>query len=169
MVRRKPLTKFVCCFNDTASKQRSKMRYLGLDVGDKRIGLALSDENGIIAGSIGAYLRVGSLKKDVANIKEIVAQKQAGAVVVGMPYSMSGADSQQTQRVRVFVEKLKEALDVEIFTQDERLSTVAAERALLEADMSRGKRKKAIDGLAATFILQGFLDALPKNRPPPRE
>ena len=136
-----------------------------LDVGERRIGVALSDETATIAGALEVYKRTGNEAKDIEHFKQLAAEKSAAALVVGMPYSLSGEKSVQTEKVEAFVEKLKNTLDIEVYIIDERLSTAAVERVLIEADVSRKKRKKVIDAMAATFILQGFLDALKQNRP----
>ncbi|GAB4289828.1 MAG: Holliday junction resolvase RuvX [Myxococcota bacterium] len=139
------------------------MRYLGLDIGDKRIGIALSDESATIASPLTVYKRQKSLVMDIEYIKRLVVEKQASAIVVGVPYALSGRVTIQTQKVLSFVESLKKAVTIEVRLFDERFSTQAAERVLIDADMSRKKRKKVIDTVAAAYILQGFLDMM-KNR-----
>ncbi len=133
------------------------MRILGLDVGSKRIGIALSDELGLTAQGI-ETLSCRTSEKDVERILELSAEYGVQEIVVGMPFNMSGTEGPQVHRVREFIEQIHRRVDIPIREWDERLSTAAAERTLLEADMSRSKRRKVIDKLAAVIILQGYLD-----------
>jgi putative holliday junction resolvase len=133
------------------------LRILGLDIGSKRIGIALSDELGFTAQGI-ETLTCRTPEKDVDRILELSAEYGVQEIVVGMPYNMSGTEGPQVQRVRAFVEQIHRKRDIPVREWDERLSTAAAERILLEADMSRAKRRKVIDKLAAVIILQGYLD-----------
>ena len=133
------------------------MRVLGLDIGEKRIGVALSDPLGIIAGALTVVDRV----TDDAALKQIIdlaRENEAERIVVGMPRSLDGSLGKQAQAVQSFVDLLKKRTDIPVVTWDERLSTVAAERTLLEVGMKRDKRKKRRDSLAAAIILQGYLD-----------
>lgn len=136
------------------------MRALGLDVGMKTIGVAVSDELGLAAHPRLTLPRKGT-RADVEAIAELVAREGAEVVVVGLPLSLDGKIGPRARRVLAFVEALRarlgDALPVE--TWDERFSTVAAERVLLEADLSRARRKEVIDKQAAAYILQGWLDA----------
>jgi putative Holliday junction resolvase len=132
-------------------------RVLGLDVGDKRIGVALSDSLGLIASA----LTVVERKTDEAAMKQIidlVRENDVGRIVVGLPLSLDGSLGNQAQAVQAFVELLEKRTETPIVTWDERLSTVAAERMLVEVGMKRDKRKKHRDSLAAAFVLQGYLD-----------
>lgn len=133
------------------------MRILGLDVGSKRIGVALSDGLGLTAQGLDT-IRSKGRKNDIESVCGLVKNHQVSEIVVGVPLSMDGTDSAQTGRVREFAEQLESRVDVPVVMWDERLSSVAAERALLEADMSREKRKKVIDKVAAMIILQSYLD-----------
>ena len=130
---------------------------MGLDIGEKRIGVALSDPLGIIAGALTVVDRV----TDDAALKEIIdlaRENEVERIVVGMPRSLDGSLGKQAQAVQSFVDLLKKRTDIPVVTWDERLSTVAAERMLLEVGMKRDKRKKRRDSLAAAIILQGYLD-----------
>jgi len=130
---------------------------MGLDVGEKRIGVALSDSLRIMAGALTVVERI----TDDAALKEITdlaRDNEVERIVVGMPRSLDGSLGKQAQAVQSFVDLLKERTDISVVTWDERLSTVAAERAMLETGMKRDKRKKHRDSLAAAFILQGYLD-----------
>jgi len=130
---------------------------MGLDIGERRIGVALSDSLRIMAGALTVVERV----TDEATLKEIIdlaRENEVEHIVVGMPRSLDGSLGKQAQAVQSFVDLLKERIDIPVVTWDERLSTVAAERTLLETGMKRDKRKKHRDSLAAAFILQGYLD-----------
>ncbi len=140
------------------------MRKIGLDVGDKTIGIAVSDPLGITAQGITTIERVG-IRKDTTKVLEMIDEHDCDTVVVGLPLSMSGSDSEQTKKVRDFVTMLTNKLvstghkDVKVVWQDERLTTVQAERILIEGDVRRRDRKKVIDKQAAVLILQTYLDA----------
>jgi len=133
------------------------MRILGLDIGSKRIGIAVSDELGFTAQGLDTLVRK-DLESDLARISDLVTEYCAEEIVVGMPYNMNGSEGPQALSVRAIMEEIGGRIDVPVLEWDERLSTIAAERALLEADMSRSKRRKVIDKLAAVVILQGYLD-----------
>lgn len=132
-------------------------RIMGLDIGDKTIGVAVSDLMGITAQGVTTIKRVGK-KKDIEEIKKIIAEKQVNKIVSGLPKNMNGTVGPQGEKVQKFCELLKTETNLPIEFWDERLSTVAAERSLIEGDVSRQKRKKVIDMLAAVIILQGYLD-----------
>lgn len=133
------------------------MRALGLDVGSKTIGVALTDEVGIAAHPLTVLERVGN-SGDAAKIAALVAQHGVSDVVVGMPYELSGKIGHRARRVRTFVDALRVALpDITLHEQDERFTTAEAERVLLEADVSRARRKEVIDQQAAALILQTWL------------
>ena len=134
------------------------MRILGLDVGDVLIGVAVSDPLKVVAQGLVSIARVDP-KQDVEAIKLLADQHEVGKIVVGLPRMMSGEVGIQAQKVLNFVESLKTAIKIPIVLWDERLTTVAANRALIEADISRRKRKKIVDKVAATLILQGYLDS----------
>ena len=135
------------------------MRILGLDVGTKTIGVAVSDEMGWTGQGIGTIRRT-NIRADLSELGEYLQQYAVEKIVVGVPRNMNGSIGRAAEQVYFFIEQLREKFPIPIDTWDERLSTVAAERVLLEADMSWGKRKKVIDKVAAALILQGYLDYL---------
>jgi putative Holliday junction resolvase len=134
------------------------VRYLGLDVGDVRVGVALSDETATLASGLLTLERVGP-RKDVKTVAALVREHGVGEVVVGMPYRLDGTLGPQGEKVTAFVEALRRTLPVPVATWDERLTSVAADELLAEAGMRRRDRKARIDQAAATLILQGYLDA----------
>jgi putative Holliday junction resolvase len=134
------------------------MRSMGLDVGDKRIGIAFSDEGASIALPRETLERKGT-SKDVARLVELARSEEVREIVVGMPFSLDGSMGPQAERVARFVEVLRSATELPVVTWDERFSTKDAERMLLDADVSRAKRKNVVDRLAAALILQSYLDA----------
>lgn len=134
------------------------MRIMGLDVGDKTIGVALSDPLGWTAQGL-EVIRRDTLEKDMNRLCQIIDEYTVEKILVGMPKNMNATIGPQGEKVLAFIEELKEKIDLPIKTWDERLSTVAAERMLIQADVSRSKRKKVIDKMAAAVILQGYLDA----------
>lgn len=132
-------------------------RIIALDVGDRRIGIAVSDPLGFTAQPVETYTRVG-YGPDTRRIAQLAGQYETNRILCGLPLNMDGTQGFQTQKVREFAEKLTEAgLAVEFY--DERMTTVLAEGALLEADMRRENRKKKVDMVAAVMILQSYLDA----------
>lgn len=133
-------------------------RIMGLDIGDKTIGVAVSDLMGMTAQGVTTVRRVGK-KKDIDALKEIIKERQVNKIVSGLPKNMNGTLGPQSEKVIKFCELIKEETGLEIDFWDERLSTVAAERSLIEGDVSRQKRKKVIDMLAAVIILQGYLNS----------
>jgi putative Holliday junction resolvase len=133
------------------------MRLLGLDVGDKTIGVALSDESATLASGLPTIRRAG-LKKDLRELAELARGRDVGTVVVGLPRRLDGSEGPQAGKVRAFVESLKASVKVPVVTWDERLTTVAAEHALVEGGVSRGRRKELVDKVAAVLILQNYLD-----------
>ena len=134
------------------------MRTLGLDVGTKTIGVAVSDALGLTAQTVTTVRRT-NLKADLAALQKLVEEYEARGFVVGLPLNMDGSEGPRAEATRRFVDVLIQALGLPVEWWDERLSTVAAQRTLLEADLSRAKRKGVIDQVAAQFILQGWLDA----------
>lgn len=133
------------------------MRWLGLDLGTRTIGLATSDEEGIVATPLRTIGRVG-VAGDVAAVASVVEEVGAGGLVLGLPLTLEGVEGQAVRRVRAFGEALAARLDCPIHYQDERFSTAAAERVLIAADLSRRRRKQVVDHVAAALILQAFLD-----------
>jgi len=137
-----------------------KSRLLGLDVGRKTIGLAVSDSDMKIATTVGTILR-SKFTKDVKNLDAIITERQVNGLVLGLPISMDGNEGPACQSVRQFAVNLDNILEIGITFWDERLSTSAVERLLTkEADLSRNRRSKIIDKMAAAYILQGALDSL---------
>lgn len=138
------------------------MRAMGLDLGTKTIGVAVSDPLGLTAQAITTVRRAG-LKKDLAELIRLASEREVGRFILGLPLNMNGTEGPRAEATRRFGVALQEASGLEVIYQDERLTTVAAERSLLEADLSRDRRKEVIDQVAAQLILQGWLDAA---RPP---
>jgi len=132
-------------------------RTLGLDVGDRWIGVALSDPLGILASPLTRIERTDD-EAAVKAIAELVGKHEARAVVAGLPYSLNGNVGQQAVRVQDFLRKLAQSLGVPVLTSDERLSTVMATQGMIEAGASRESRKGKIDAAAAALILQWYLD-----------
>jgi len=132
-------------------------RLLCLDVGDKRIGVAISDEMQLIASPHSVYTRVG-YGPDVRHILQLCKDLKAGLVVCGLPKNMDGSVGFQAEKVKAFAEKLMES-GLEVVFQDERLSTVSAHQALIEGGMRRENRKDTVDKVAAAVILQQYLDS----------
>lgn len=130
---------------------------MGIDLGERRIGVALSDEGGVIASPRETVERKGN-RRDIPLLLDIARRENVGEILVGMPLSLDGSEGAQARKVARFVEALRAETDLTVTTWDERLSTVSAERALLEADVSREKRRRAIDRVAAAIILQSYLD-----------
>jgi putative Holliday junction resolvase len=138
-------------------------RTLGLDVGDVRIGVALSDPLGIIA-SPHDVIRCAGSQKDLAAIVKLVEEKEVVCVVAGLPLDQHGQCGPQALKVQAFLEQLRPLIKAEIVTQDERYTTAAAERMLVAADVSRKGRKKVVDKIAAQYILQTYLDRQARAR-----
>jgi putative Holliday junction resolvase len=134
------------------------MRTLGLDVGTKTIGVAVSDGLGLTAQAV-TTIRRTNIKADLAALAALAREHEASRMVVGLPLNMDGSEGPRAEASRKFAEVAGQTLDMPVEFWDERLSTVAAERTLLEADLSRAKRRQVIDQVAAQFILQGWLDA----------
>jgi len=137
------------------------MRILALDVGEKTIGVAASDLLLITAQGI-EVIRRTSLEKDFLRLGELINQYEAHTIIVGLPKNMNGSIGPRGELMQQFAASLQELFpQTKVILWDERLSTVAATKALIAADVSRAKRKKVIDKMAAVFILQGYLDSLP--------
>lgn len=138
------------------------MRILGLDIGDRTIGVAVSDPLGLTAQGI-TTIRRKSTEKDLEEIKKICEEYSVESIVAGLPKNMNGTLGPQSEKVISFCDLIKEDISLPINMWDERLTTVAAHRAMLEADLSRAKRKKIVDKMAAIYILQGYLDSIAKK------
>lgn len=133
------------------------MRVLGLDVGDVRIGIAVSDPTALVASAYKTLVRT-SKWKDVEEVRFIIEDLKVDRVVVGLPKNMNNSLGPQGKKVQKFVNALKHNYPLDLVYVDERLTTVSAERILIEADVSRKNRKKVVDQVAATYILQQYLD-----------
>lgn len=135
------------------------MRVMALDVGDKKIGVAISDPEGLLASPLTTVVRVSD-GKAIDHLCSLVSEYRVGCVVVGLPYSLDGGVGAQAEKVYDFVRKLSERLQIDIKLRDERLSTNAADRLLLQAGAKKGHRRLVRDAAAAAFVLQGYLDSL---------
>ncbi len=133
------------------------MRIMGLDVGEKRIGIAISDEMGWTAQGHSVLVR-GKLSGDLVKLADLCTEYEIERIVIGFPRNMNGTVGPKGVEIEKFGRVVQEHLDLPLEYWDERLTTVAAERVLLEANVSRQKRKAVIDMLAAVNILQGYLD-----------
>lgn len=139
------------------------MRYIGLDVGDRTIGVAVSDPLGYTAQGI-TTVRRKSLEKDFEKLREIFKDYEILGIVVGLPKNMNGTIGPQAEKAMEFGRVLEEEFGHKVIYWDERLTTMAAHRVMLEADMSRKKRKTLVDKIAATYILQGYLDKISSTK-----
>ena len=146
-------------FEDFASILPAGQALAGLDLGEKTIGIAVSDRMLSVASPL-QTIRRSKFKADVADLLKIVVERDIAGLVLGLPRNMDGTEGPRCQSTRAFARNLSNLTDLPISFWDERLSTVAAERALLEADTSRRKRAEVIDHVAAGVILQGALDRI---------
>ncbi|MBY0531878.1 MAG: Holliday junction resolvase RuvX [Xanthobacteraceae bacterium] len=143
-------------------------RLIGVDLGEKTIGLALSDVNRTIASPLETLPR-GKFKTDSEKLLALVTKFDVGGLVIGLPKNMDGSEGPRAQSARAFVRNLSPLIDLAIVFWDERLSTAAVERTLIEADTSRRRRDEVVDKVAAAYILQGALDRLGYGKiPSPR-
>jgi len=138
-------------------------RILGLDIGDVRIGVALSDPMRIIA-SAHSTIAATSPQADAEAIRDVARETEAVRIVAGLPLNREGKPGPQAEKVLSFLELLRTKVDIEVVTQDERYSTAAAERMLIDANVRRKGRKKVIDKIAAQHILQTYMDRLANER-----
>lgn len=136
------------------------MRYLGLDLGTKTLGLAISDKTGTIASSLVVLHHDDNFDYLIEELKKIIKEKEIDKIVLGLPKNMNGTIGNRAEYVLKFKESLEKCLGYDVILEDERLTTRVAENILINADMSRKKRKKVIDKMAATVILQSYLDRL---------
>lgn len=137
-------------------------RTMSLDLGEVRIGIALSDIMNIIANGLETYNRQ-SIEKDVEHIANLVKEHNVKVIVLGLPINMDGTKGERVEKTYAFAEELKKVVDCKIEYMDERLTTVTAERVLIDGNVRREKRKQVIDKLAATIILQSYLDMKSKE------
>ena len=133
------------------------MRYLGLDVGDVRIGVALSDETATLASGLETIRRTGP-RKDVKAVADLVRRHEAGELVVGLPRRLDGEIGPQAQKVLAFMDELRSAVKVPVVPWDERFTSAVAQQVLIEGDVSRRGRKAVVDKVSAILILQNYLD-----------
>ncbi len=134
-------------------------RVMSLDLGDVRIGVAMSDLLKIIANGYETYKKVGG-DKDIAYITALAVANEVDTIVIGLPINMDGTSGVRVEKTYAFADKLREQTQAKIVFQDERLTTVSAERMLIEGNVRRDKRKTVIDKIAATIILQQYLDTV---------
>jgi putative Holliday junction resolvase len=140
------------------------MRIMGLDLGSKRIGVAVSDELSLTAQPLTLIKRT-SIEKDISGILQIASEYSVGAIVVGLPLLMDGSKGQQARLAERFMDLLREKTSMPVEGWDERLSTAAVTRVLIEGEVTRAKRKGVVDQLSASYILQGYLDSKKKRHP----
>ena len=135
---------------------------MGLDVGDKTIGVAMSDMLGLTAQGIEVIVRK-NLKQDIARLTTLIEQHNVGHIVIGLPRSLNNKLGPQAEKVQEFVAQMQKSIHLPSDYIDERFTTSIAERSLIEVDMSRSKRKQVIDKVAAQIILQGWLDRMQRT------
>lgn len=138
-------------------------RILGLDIGDTTVGVSVSDEIQMIASSV-SVIRRTSLKRDFAELGKVISQLGPVAIVYGWPLQTDGQIGSQCEKVEEFISNFEEICDLPLVRWDERFSTKTTDNVLISADLSRNKRKKVIDKVAATYILQGALDFIRNAR-----
>ena len=134
------------------------MRVLGIDYGTRRLGLAISDEDEIVANALPMLRRSRSLNRDLMALRSLIRDREIERVVVGLPLNMDGSRGDMARNAEAFAEELRKRVRLPVMCFDERQTTQEAECILLEADLSRKRRKELRDSLAATFILQSYLD-----------
>lgn len=149
----------ICNHSDLKRLLKPGERMLGLDVGTKTIGTALSDTTLLIATPL-ATIRRRRFRDDLERIRNEIEQHKVGGIVVGLPLELDGSEGPRTQGVRQFARNVTEQIDLPLAFWDERLSTAAVERDMIVADLSRKRRAEIVDKVAAAYILQGFLDRL---------
>ena len=148
---------------DLVGALASGQRLMGLDVGEKTIGIAVSDTTFTIATPV-ETIRRKKFAADAERLTALVSERQVGGFVVGLPINMDGSEGPRCQSVRAFANNLLAKLDLPLAFWDERLSTAAVTRTMLDADLSRERRAELVDKLAAAYVLQGFLDHLKARR-----
>lgn len=148
----------VADLNTVAGTLEPGSRLMGLDIGSKTVGLALSDSTLTVATPL-LTIRRGKFAADAGRMVALIGEHRVGGLVLGLPVSMDGSEGPRCQSVRQFATNLLEHIDIPIAFWDERLSTAAVERMMIEADLSRRRRGELVDKLAAAYILQGALDA----------
>ena len=136
------------------------MRKMALDIGTVRIGIATSDPMAIIASGYETYVRTTNTETDMKYLANLAQEKDCDTIILGLPLNMDGTEGDKVKEIREFAEELSKFTDKKIVFQDERWSTVSAEKALISGSVRREKRKKIIDKVAATIILQTYLDRI---------
>lgn len=136
------------------------MRILALDIGDRRVGMALSDPDGLLAGPLGVF-EAKRLENDTSVLGDIVADNEVGLIVVGLPLSLDGTEGPQAERVRVLARAICADVSVPVDWADERLTSIEARRALREGGVPEKRQRGRVDAVAATLMLQAYLDARP--------
>lgn len=131
---------------------------MSLDVGDVRIGIAISDLMGIIANPLETYTRKGDVTRDAQYVVNLAKSREVTKFVSGLPLGLNGQENEQTAKTRAFIDVLTSLCDIPVDYLDERFTTISAERVLIEGNVRREDRKKVIDKVAATIILQNYLD-----------
>ena len=136
------------------------MKILGLDLGTRTVGIAISDALGMMAHGVETFrFEENHYKKAILHVQQLVTTQRVSTIVLGLPKNMNGLMGERGQVTQEFAKKLEEATKVPVILWDERLTTMQVERVLIQADVSRGKRKKVVDKMAATIILQSYLDS----------
>jgi putative Holliday junction resolvase len=149
----------ICNPADLNELRRTSRRFMGLDVGTKTVGLALSDTRLTIASPL-ETIRRARFRDDAARLRELTLKHDVAGLVVGLPIAMDGTEGPRCQSVRQFARNLLEIFDMPIAFWDERMSTAAVQREMIAADLTRKRRAEIVDRAAAAYILQGFLDYL---------
>lgn len=149
----------LCNMAELAAARSAKGRIMGLDLGTKTIGLAVSDAALMIASPITTIARTG-FESDMRQLRQEMEGRDIEALILGLPMNMDGSEGPRAEATRKFADRLAGEIDLPIAFWDERLSTRAVERAMIDADLSRGKRAKKVDSAAAAYILQGAIDFL---------
>lgn len=135
------------------------MRYLGLDLGSKTLGIAISDSTGLIASGLGTlFFDEEDYDSLLGPLKNIIVENEVGKIVLGYPKNMNNTIGERALITLEFKKKIEDMLDVEVIMEDERLTSVISNQVLIDANISRKKRKKKVDGVAAVIILQSYLD-----------
>ena len=153
----------ICNPSDLKRLLKPGERLLGLDVGTRTIGMALSDTTLLVATPFDT-IRRSRFRADAARLAAEIARHKVGGIVVGLPLSLDGDEGPRTQGVRQFARNLLEQIDLPLAFWDERLSTAAVEREMIDADLTRKRRAEIIDKVAAAYILQGLLDRIGRER-----
>lgn len=150
--------------NELLAVLAPNQRLAGLDVGEKTIGIAISDAMHIIASPL-LTIRRSKFNKDVETLRQLIKERNIGGFVIGYPINMNGTEGPRCQSIRQFAKNCTQALAIPMFLWDERLSSSAVERMMIEADLSRARRAELVDKLAASYILQGALDSKKRLNP----